>query len=677
MATRATRTHLPDKLPVQYRSLEIRREWINEKARTVEFSFSSNTPIERWFGFEILSHDPGAIDTERILKGGALLENHDWESQIGVIEKVWIEKNERAWCRSRFSKNPHPEEVWRDVLDEVKRNISVGYIIDEYEMVENEDEAADENDLPTILVTRWEPHEISIVSVPADFSVGMGRDQAENGQLYAVRMKAGTQPSRKRQSRIMATRAQNNNEPAPANGNGDPPAEPTIEVVREQTRKDESKRVREMLAMGARFNCQAEAQQYIDQERSLADFQHFILTERLNAQPVANNQDLGLSRRDMRQYSIVKAIRELSDINAGPRLTGLEAESSAAMAKVLKREPQGFFLPPEIIRGPSPLQTREVTSTIPPSPPGAGGGNLVPSELLLPMIDLLRVRMQVMQAGATMLPGLSGNIAYPKQTGGATSYWLSEIASVTPSEQAFGQVPLTPKRLSSMTEYSRQLVIQSSPDIEAIIRSDLMITQATMLDRTALFGTGVPPEPRGIINQVGINRWDFGTDPLFEGYVAAVVSIDDSRVSLLTPAWIANPVCWGAGISTPKFPNTGITVIESGGAGLGTCLGYRYLTTHQIPNTGANEGLVFFGNWQDLLIGQWDGTDIIVDPYTRAHQAVIRIVVLQFYDINVRYPEAFAVSRDPAYPPDVPFKRSVKNGSEKAGNANQGAPKAK
>jgi HK97 family phage major capsid protein len=544
-------------------------------------------------------------------------------------------------------------------------------------MVENDDEEADENDLPTILVTRWEPHEISIVSVPADFSVGMGRDQAENGQLYAVRMRAGREPkARKRQSSIMATRAQNS-QPAAAGENNDPPnngnGEPTIEVVREQTRKDETKRVREMLAMGARFNCQAEAQQYIDENRTLADFQHFILTERLNAQPVATNQELGMSNREVRRYSILKAIRELSDIQNGPRLTGLELEASTAMATLLKRQPQGFFLPPDVVRGPNPFAMSRVVSATPTPPPAnkTAADALIPSELLLPMIDLLRNRMVVIQSGATMLPGLSGNIAFPKQTGGATAFWLSETAPVTPTDQVFGQVPLIPKRLSSMTEYTRQLVIQSAVDIEVVIRADLMTAMAILLDSTALFGTGVAPIPRGILNQVGINRWSFGTDPLFEGYVRAVVSIDDSRIPLSGLGWISNPRSWGAGISTPKFPNTGITVIADNQ----TCLGYPYRTTQQVPNTGANEGLVFFGNWSDLLIGQWDGLDVIVDPYTRAAEAIVRVVVLQWFDCNVRYPEAFAVSTDPGYPPDL-FPLS--HGQEqKAGNGPAPAPKGK
>jgi HK97 family phage major capsid protein len=640
----ATSISLPKGVPLQYRHLEIRREWIDEKARTVEFSFSSTTPVERWYAFEILSHEPGAIDFDRILKGGALLENHDWGSHIGVIEKAWVENNERGWVRARFSKNPHPEEVWRDVLDGIKRNVSVGYVLGEWEVREPEP-GEEQTEPPTVIVTQWEPHEISLVSVPADYSVGLGRDQDDSGKLYAVRLKtAGAQSSkdRKRPSRPMATRAQNN-DPAPVNGNGDPPAlEINVEVVREQTRRDESKRVREILAMANRFNCQSEAQEYIEQNRPLADFMHFVLTERCNAQPIIRPTEVGLSNREIRNYSILKALRELSDINGGPRLTGLELEASNAMAKILKKQPEGFFIPREVMYGP---MTRDLAVTTPPSPPGPGGGNLVATELVLPIIDYLRNALVVRSAGARVLAGLQGNIAIPKQTGTATAQWRTEVQPVTPSDQAFAQIALIPKRLSTMTVYSRQLVIQSSLDIEALIRSDLAAVMATEIDRAALFGSGTAPEPRGILNQVGINRWTFGTDPLFEGYVRGVVALEDAKVPLTSPAWVVNPRCWGAGISTPKFPNTGITVVSDND----TCLGYPYLRTQQIPNTGATSGLVFFGSWDQLLIGAWDGTDLVVDPYSLAQNAQIRIVIHEWADVNVRYPEAFAVSTDSGY----------------------------
>jgi HK97 family phage major capsid protein len=399
----------------------------------------------------------------------------------------------------------------------------------------------------------------------------------------------------------------------------------------------------------------------------------WVLTERCNAQPIIKPAEVGLSNREMRNYSIAKALRELSDVSAGPRLTGIELEASAAMARILKKDPEGFYIPREIMYGP---MTRDVGVG---TPVGGPGSNLVATELVLPIIDYLRAALVVRSAGARILAGLQGNIAIPKQTGTATAQWRTEVEAILGSDQAFAQIALTPKRLSTMTIYSRQLVVQSSPDIEALIRSDLAAVMATEIDRAALFGTGVAPQPRGILNQVGINRWTFGTDPLFEGYVKAIVAIDDAKVSLTSPAFVANPRSWGAGIATPRFPNTGITVIDTGGGGNGgavswnTCVGYPYYRTQQIPNTGPNEGLVFFGSWDQLLIGAWDGVDLVVDPYSLAPNAQIRVVVHEWADLNVRYPEAFAVSTDPGYPPDL-FPLAHNGADQKAQNQ---APKAK
>jgi HK97 family phage major capsid protein len=261
----------------------------------------------------------------------------------------------------------------------------------------------------------------------------------------------------------------------------------------------------------------------------------------------------------------------------------------------------------------------------------------------------------------------------PKQIGPGMCYWLAEIAPVTFSDQTWAQIGLTPKRLAALTNYSRQLVIQSSPDIENLIRSDLAQIMAAEMDRVALWGTGAAPIPRGIINQPGINRFDIGGTSIYTGYITGVVSIADARVNLTSGAWIMNPRCWGAGIGTPKFPTAGSEpVITPGNATIGTpstLLGYPVYKTQNIPNAdvpislppGPNhqpypmtDGLVFFGNWSDLLIGNWAGFEVIVDPYTLAHQAQIRIVTLQFADLNVRYPEAFAVSNDDGYG-GIPF----------------------
>lgn len=152
-----------------YRELEIQREAINENERTVELSFSSETPIERWFGYEILSHDTGAVRLARLNNGAPLLLNHSSDRQIGVVEKVWIQ-DRRGKAVVRFSRSALAGEVFQDVLDGIRRKVSVGYRI--HQMVDETEQGAESE---TYRATDWEPYEVSIVPMPADDSVGIGR----------------------------------------------------------------------------------------------------------------------------------------------------------------------------------------------------------------------------------------------------------------------------------------------------------------------------------------------------------------------------------------------------------------------------------------------------------------------------------------------------------------------
>jgi HK97 family phage major capsid protein len=624
---------LPNQLPVQFRAIELREDHIDKPARRIEFPFSSETPVERWFGLEVLDHAPGSMNTERVNKGAMpFLLDHDWSAQshIGIVEKVWTSEA-RGWARVRMSKNPGPELIWADILDGIRRNISFGYVIDEFEVREPED-GEEESDIPTIIVRKFTPHEISLVTIPADPGVGLGRDASDkNAKFYAVRMSS---PGGRQIKTVKDT-------------------DTRFDMAEENGRTEqERKRCVSIMTMGTRYGMEDAARRACEENQTTEQFSNFVLSRKFNASPIASGQmpDLGLSQREVRSYSLVKAIRELSDMERGPKLTGLELDASAAMAKVLNRNPKGFFLPPEITRGPS---TRDLGVTLPPL--ASGGGNLVPTEFM-PLIEFLRNRLVVRQAGARLLQGLAGDVLIPKQTGTATAQWRTEIQEVDPSDQTFTQVPLTPKRLSSMTILTRQLIAQSAPDIENLVREDLAAVMATTLDFASLFGSGVAPEPRGIINQPGIQRFTFGGGELYLSYVAAVVALDDARIPFNMPAWITSPRSWGAGVSTPRFPNTGLTVVsESPHPTASTCLGYRYLTTQQIPNTGPNEGLVFFGDFSQLLIGMWDGVDVLVDPYTLSGSARIRVVMHHFADIAVRHAEAFAVSTDPGYPPVPPF----------------------
>lgn len=150
--------------------------------RTVELSFSSEEPYERWFGTEILCHDDGCINLDRFNSGlGTVLFNHDRDTVVGHIENVWIEDN-RGKAIVRFDEDDESEKIYQKVLKGTLQGVSVGYSISRYEELIDSDSKSSNGRFtgPAYVITDWEPLEISIVSVPADPSVGVGRSVDDN-----------------------------------------------------------------------------------------------------------------------------------------------------------------------------------------------------------------------------------------------------------------------------------------------------------------------------------------------------------------------------------------------------------------------------------------------------------------------------------------------------------------
>lgn len=152
---------------------------LDDSTRTVELSFSSETPVERWGASEILSHKSGAVMLERLNKTGCLLYNHNRDKVIGKVIKASV-KNRRGIATVQFDDDDESLIYYNKVKNGTLRNVSVGYIVHEQQRTAT---GKDETMHVTYTATKWEPIEISIVSVPADISVGVGRSVTENGQI--------------------------------------------------------------------------------------------------------------------------------------------------------------------------------------------------------------------------------------------------------------------------------------------------------------------------------------------------------------------------------------------------------------------------------------------------------------------------------------------------------------
>ncbi|MGH9895035.1 MAG: phage major capsid protein, partial [bacterium] len=319
------------------------------------------------------------------------------------------------------------------------------------------------------------------------------------------------------------------------------------------------------------------------------------------------------SRSGIDQYSFLNAIR----IQLDPKYRGAERELevSQVLAEQIGREPQGVFVP---LYDPYRHQRDLTVGT------ATAGGHLVATELLAGnFIDLLRNKMRIGELGATVLQGLVGNVAIPRQTGGATAYWVTEGNSPTEAQQAFDQVTLAPKTVGAFTDFSRKMLLQATPDIENIVRMDLAAVLVLEIDRVAINGSGTSPEPRGILNTSGIGSVAGGPNgaaPTWAHVVAlenelGIDNADRGSLGYLTNSKVRNKLK-----TTEKAVNTGLFVWEPGARGDGMLNGYSAYVSNQAPSNltkGTSSGIcsaILFGNFADLLIGMWGALDILVDP---------------------------------------------------------------
>ena len=410
----------------------------------------------------------------------------------------------------------------------------------------------------------------------------------------------------------------------------------------------------EILAIGKRFNCSEAAHQHIAATKSVHEFMDHVLKNVVKAEPVTTTPELGLTKKEKSQYSIVKAIREWVSGGTVGHVTGLEKEASKATADALKKSPTGFFIPVDVTNS-SLAESQDLGTEAIKAMTAAiknlnqttfsQGGALVGTNLLTgSIIELLRNKPLVSQMGAMTLTGLTGNVAIPRITGGASCYWLSEQGPGSNSDQSFGQIGFTPKKLVGRTGYTKELINQTDVSVEALVRNDLTTVMAIEKDRAALFGTG-GAQPLGIFNTTGIGSVTFGgtaTRAKLLRFQGAVATANASRGNL---AYMTSPAAAEKLLNVPVAPNYPTFLLEGNMDG-GTMVGRRVETTNQLGLLNGDR--MVYGNWNDLVLLDWAGIDVVVNPYTNDAQGVVTITVTLWTDSGLRHEVSFAVSTDSA-----------------------------
>ncbi len=576
-----------------YRSVAVSRAGIDEKKRTVKIAFSSEEPYQRWFGSEILGHKDSEIDMSFIGSGSApFLDGHDSSKQIGVIERAWVDQDQKGRAVVRFSKNPAAEEVFQDILDGIRKNISVGYEVESMVLVsEHEDEGK------SYRVDKWTPLEASSVSIPADRTVGVGRENS---------------PSQKVNSSRSSKMKEKND-------------------IQQEIRDKELHRIKEITALGNHKagNFKGDAEKAIASGMNIETFRAILLAKIDAVEEARSAIDMDpdiFSHRQVNKPStpIVDAIMaQLPGIRDNYE-AGAALENSQELARNFGRQPRGVF-----IKLGTP-QKRVMETSL-----GSGGGYFVQETVLGDkLIDNLTNSALVIEAGATVLNDLTGDIAIPRVDSTSVAYFVNESVAITESDPALGQIRMTPHTLGARTSFSRRTMLQSAISIEEFLRKDLSNSLAVALDAAAINGIGAGGEPRGILNTTGIgsvtlnatNAPDWGDIVDLETEIASDNALKGSL------SYMTNATIYGNMKQTEKATDTAKFLLENG-----LLNGYKCSVTQNIPAK-----YMLFGNWSDLIVGFWGSLDVLVDPYSESAKGQTSVTVFLDFDIAVRHPESFA-----------------------------------
>ena len=596
------------------RIMPLDRSAIDEQTRTVRIAFSSEFLVERAYGYELLDHSPGSVDLTRVPGGMAFLLNHNTDDQVGVIEEVSIDPDKVGRATVRLSQTR--EDIWTDIKDSIRRNISVGLEIGK---VLEEFIAPDGK---PVLRFAWAPIEISLVAVPADYTVGVGRSLEPSvvPPEGEPAVPEGTPP----EGDVPKTDA-----PGPDTQDRIAIITPQMEKpVMDEAIKAERARVAKIEELSSKYagrvnDMNALRTKAVTEGLSEAEFRGLVLENVKDSIPLETpKSELGLTGKETKKFSIMNAIR--AQIPGSKVDASFEREVSDGIAKKLGKDPRGFYVPYEVQRDWNITQTVQ-------------GGNLVATDFRPgSFIEMLRNKTFFAQAGVNYLPGLVGNVAIPRQNGAGLAYWCTEAGAPTEQSGSIDQVTLSPKTIGAFQDYTRLMMLQASPAIEGIVRNDILNIISLGVEKALLHGSGSSNQPQGLqynttvtasallAGMAGFNQTS-STD--LEAVVSGDSNYSGNFVYIMRPKFA---------VTLKSRPQIGTTYPVYVIGQDGNMNGYPVLKTNNVES-----GYVFIGDFSQAWLGEWGTLDITVDPYANSTIGGTRVIGLYNVDVAFRHPEAF------------------------------------
>lgn len=611
--------------------------------KTVRLSVSSEAPYYRkWMwdertkdwvhGYEVLGHKDGEIDFTR-MKDGLVIQDTHYGDQIGLMRNPEV-KDGKLCGEVEFCCGERAQEIMRDALAGLRRNMSVGYRVKEYKM----DGEAEDGE-PIYRAVKWMPHEASFVNCPADATVGVGRSGAEDEENQTAATPA-----------VVINKETKTMNP-----------EQVVECFRlAKAGNVEHAEVDALIKSGKSFDeirgeLEGKVEAYQKELREKAE--KAAAKPEMPAPGAARAVVDDKTQREIkRNYNLPNVLRAL----AGDKSVdiGYEREiSDEIVAQTGRKSVQGIIVP-DFIRAAANANDGALTLGTPAynqdtaaggiTGIGGTGRNTIATNLLAgSFIEALRDALVLTGAGMQTLSGLVGDIAIPKG-GKVTAAWITaENGDASKTNPTFGQIQATPHTVGAYTDITRKLLLQSSIDVQGFVVRELVYAIAYALEAAGFSGSGSSGQPTGLASQITQTESFTAGAPTLENILNMIATIDAANGNIGPQTFIGRPSVWallGGTIDWKAVTDTTNGTVSGVTSGrylldtvTNTCQGYKFVKSNLAP---AKQ--LLFGDFSQLVLCLWSGTDIVVDQYSQCTKGALRVVALQDADFIVRQPAAFA-----------------------------------
>ena len=615
------RKYLDEKVIQRSATVE-RYEDEDEDDRRVRVAFASEEPVERSFGFEILSHDADAIDRSFIESGRApVLVDHDAsiDSQIGVVESITIDADRKSRAVLRFSKeSERADRIYRQIQEGIIQNISVGYYPLSMEKTEEEIDGRSVH-----VVSKWSPREISAVAIPADVTVGVNRSEKNDLSHGKERVMTEVQE-------------------APLK---------TEEEIRNEIVSNNSKILDQAVSAGRRDL----GEEAIKRGISVDQFNGELVQAMIN-NPLPTSHQVDMSEREEKEfeqrYSLTKACS--AQLMGDWSSAKYEKELSDEIAQK-RGKSRGISVPDIFWKRYNENKAREMSTRVLTSGGSTSGTQFVPTDHLgSEFISALREKMILPELGTRMFE-YNSKFTIPRVDAGASVAYVSEGSAGSGQTPTTGQLSFTPYPITAYVDVSREMMMMGDPSTDQWVADDLSSGVAELLQQTAINGDG-SSKPTGILQTSGIGSVAMGTNggaPTFAKVVDVMkeVDVDDAVLNYNTSYYLTNSKVKAKMMTTLRESSAtnAMMIYDHPYDMLGS---EKVRFTNSVPSNltkGSSSGVcsaLIYGDFSQLIINLFGGTDIIVDPYSQSSSAVTRIVIYQDNDIGVRHAKSFSAVQD-------------------------------